>query len=112
ASGGLDGVGASVVNALSARLDAEVDRAGKTYRMSFRRGETGTFADGTAPDPEAPFTPFTDHSELRAVGKVAKGRTGTRVRYWADRQVFPRRRCSPTTSSSPESLRRPSWSRA
>ncbi len=90
ASGGLHGVGASVVNALSARLDAEVDRGGKTYRMSFRRGEPGTFTDGPVPDPEAPFEPFTDHSELRAVGKVAKSRTGTRVRYWADRQVFPK----------------------
>ena len=41
ASGGLHGVGASVVNALSARLDVEVDRGGKTYAMSFRRGEPG-----------------------------------------------------------------------
>ncbi len=45
ATGGLHGVGASVVNALSARLDVEVDRAGKTYGMSFRRGEPGTFTD-------------------------------------------------------------------
>ena len=41
ATGGLHGVGASVVNALSARLDVEVDRGGKTYGMSFRRGEPG-----------------------------------------------------------------------
>ncbi len=45
ATGGLHGVGASVVNALSARLDVEVDRGGKTYGMSFRRGEPGTFTD-------------------------------------------------------------------
>ena len=45
ASGGLHGVGASVVNALSARLDVEVDRGGKTYAMSFRRGEPGYFPD-------------------------------------------------------------------
>ena len=45
ASGGLHGVGASVVNALSARLDVEVDRGGKTYKMSFRRGEPGRFKD-------------------------------------------------------------------
>ena len=52
ASGGLHGVGASVVNALSARLDVEVDRGGKTYKMSFRRGEPGRFKDsGTRPDP-------------------------------------------------------------
>ena len=41
ASGGLHGVGASVVNALSARLDVEVDRDGKTHAMSFRRGAPG-----------------------------------------------------------------------
>ena len=41
-SGGLHGVGASVVNALSARLDVEVDRDGKTWAMSFHRGEPGT----------------------------------------------------------------------
>jgi DNA gyrase subunit B len=89
ASGGLHGVGASVVNALSERLDVEVDRDGKTWAMSFHRGEPGIFDDrGGEPTPDAPFTPFTDNSELRVVGKVAKGVTGTRVRYWADRQIF------------------------
>lgn len=90
ASGGLHGVGASVVNALSSRLDAEVDRGGKTYRMTFHRGEPGKFDDRGGPSPEAPFTPFVEASELAVVGKVARGRTGTRVRYWADRQVFPK----------------------
>lgn len=91
ASGGLHGVGASVVNALSSRLDVEVDRGGKTYRMTFHRGEPGTFADAAGgPSPDSPFQPFTDHSELAIVGKVARGRTGTRVRYWADRQIFPK----------------------
>ncbi|PPG53768.1 DNA topoisomerase IV subunit B [Rathayibacter sp. AY2B3] len=88
ASGGLHGVGASVVNALSERLDVEVDRNGRTYRMSFHRGEPGRFADGGEPTPDAPFTPFENGSELTVVGKVAKGVTGTRVRYWADRQIF------------------------
>lgn len=88
ASGGLHGVGASVVNALSERLDVEVDRDGKTYAMSFHRGEPGIFADSGEPRPDAPFTPFEDASELRVIGKVAKGVTGTRVRYWADRQIF------------------------
>ncbi|UWF76491.1 MULTISPECIES: DNA gyrase/topoisomerase IV subunit B [Microbacterium] len=88
ASGGLHGVGASVVNALSERLDVEVDRGGKTYAMSFHRGEPGVFADRGEPRPDAPFTPFEERSELRIVGKVAKGVTGTRVRYWADRQIF------------------------
>ena len=85
ASGGLHGVGASVVNALSARLDVEVDRDGKTHSMSFRRGEPGVF-DGIGP--LANFTPFTDNSELRVTGKVAKGVSGTRVRYWPDPQIF------------------------
>ncbi|WP_159601440.1 DNA gyrase/topoisomerase IV subunit B [Agromyces humi] len=88
ASGGLHGVGASVVNALSERLDVEVDRNGKTHAMSFRHGEPGTFADNGTPDPTATFTPFEKASELRVVGKVAKAVTGTRVRYWADRQIF------------------------
>ena len=88
ASGGLHGVGASVVNALSERLDVEVDRDGKTWAMSFHRGEPGVFADSGAPTPDAPFTPFISNSELRVVGKVAKGVTGTRIRYWADRQIF------------------------
>ncbi|HWK20818.1 MAG TPA: DNA topoisomerase IV subunit B [Microbacteriaceae bacterium] len=89
ASGGLHGVGASVVNALSERLDVEVDRDGRTWAMSFHRGEPGVFADGPeGPRPDAPFTPFDDSSELRIVGKVAKGTTGTRVRYWADPQIF------------------------
>src|SRR5690625_3086541 len=40
-SGGLHGVGASVVNALSSRLDVEVTRGSKVHKMSFRRGEIG-----------------------------------------------------------------------
>ncbi|WZH39035.1 MAG: DNA topoisomerase IV subunit B [Microbacterium enclense] len=85
ASGGLHGVGASVVNALSERLDVEVDRAGKTYAMSFHRGEPGLFAGDT---PDSTFTPFERSSELRVVGKAPRGVTGTRIRYWADRQIF------------------------
>ena len=85
ASGGLHGVGASVVNALSERLDVEVDRGGKTYAMSFHRGEPGVFAgDG----PDSAFTPYDSSSELRVVGKAPRGATGTRIRYWADRQIF------------------------
>jgi DNA gyrase subunit B len=87
ASGGLHGVGASVVNALSARLDVEVDRDGRTHAMSFRRGEPGEFA-GEGPD--APFQPFVESSELRVAGRVAKRVTGSRVRFWADRQIFLR----------------------
>ncbi len=82
ATGGLHGVGASVVNALSARLDVEVDRNSATWALSFRRGVPGTF-DGDGPD--APFTPG---AQLSKVGRAARGRTGTRVRYWPDRQIF------------------------
>jgi DNA gyrase subunit B len=82
ASGGLHGVGASVVNALAARLDVEVDRAGATHAMSFRRGEPGVF---TGPGEDAHFEP---QSGLRAVRRVPKRTTGTRVRYWADRHIF------------------------
>ncbi len=82
ATGGLHGVGASVVNALASRLDVEVDRNGATWGMSFRRGVPGTF-DG--PGPDAGFTPG---GQLAKVGRAPRGRTGTRVRYWPDRQIF------------------------
>ena len=84
ASGGLHGVGASVVNALSSRLDVEVDRSGKTHGMSFRRGVPGVF-EGTGPDAE-----FQRAKGLNVVGKAPRTRTGTRVRWWADPQVFTR----------------------
>jgi len=82
ATGGLHGVGSSVVNALSIRLDVEVDRNSAVWAMSFRRGVPGTF-DG--PGPDATFTPG---GGLRKVGRAPKGRTGTRVTYWPDRQIF------------------------
>ncbi|MDI9629748.1 MAG: DNA topoisomerase IV subunit B [Acidobacteriota bacterium] len=82
ATGGLHGVGASVVNALSSRLDVEVDRNGATWAMSFRRGVPGVF-DGEGPD-----AGFTAGHGLRKVGRVARDVTGTRVRYWPDRQIF------------------------
>jgi DNA gyrase subunit B len=85
ASGGLHGVGASVVNALSVRLDVEVDRDGITWAASFRRGVTGEFA-GPGPDAD-----FTKRGGLRQLGKAASKRaTGTRIRFWPDRQVFLR----------------------
>ncbi len=91
ASGGLHGVGASVVNALSARLDCHVERGGQVHSMSFRRGEPGVFADqGPRPSPDAPFSPFVDGSQLLVTGRAKRGVTGSRVRYWADRQIFLR----------------------
>jgi DNA gyrase subunit B len=82
ATGGLHGVGSSVVNALSARLDVEVDRSPATQKMSFRRGTPGVFSgEGTSAE-------FTPQSGLHKGGRVKKGVTGTRVRFWPDRQIF------------------------
>lgn len=83
ASGGLHGVGASVVNALSSRLDVQVDRSGNTHAMSFRRGTPGVF---TGKDEAGSFT---KQGGLKKVGKPAKKTaTGTRIRFWADQQIF------------------------
>src|ERR687897_35494 len=82
ATGGLHGVGSSVVNALASRLDVEVDRNGATWAMSFRRGTPGSF-DGPGPNAR-----FTAGGGLRKVGRTAKGLTGTRVTFWPDRQIF------------------------
>jgi len=82
ASGGLHGVGASVVNALSIRLDVEVQRAGKTYGMSFKRGVPGKFS---SPDPNSDFT---KKSGLEVIGKAPRTKSGTKVRWWVDPQVF------------------------
>ncbi|GAA3230391.1 DNA topoisomerase IV subunit B [Actinocorallia longicatena] len=82
ASGGLHGVGASVVNALSARLDVEVDRSGYTHHISFRRGLPGTF-DGAGPG-----APFTKESGVHKGKRIVKGKTGTRTRFWPDFQIF------------------------
>lgn len=81
-SGGLHGVGASVVNALSSRMEVEVDRDGKIHRIDFRRGVPGTFA-GKGADAS-----FTKKGGLRIEGKAPKGVTGTRVRFWPDMQIF------------------------
>lgn len=82
AAGGLHGVGSSVVNALSSRLDVEVDRDGATWAMSFRRGTAGVFAG------DGPTASFTPKSGMTKGKKVAKNVTGTRVKYWPDRQIF------------------------
>ena len=67
-SGGLHGVGVSVVNALSESLVAEVRRDGKVYRQEFcaRRA----------------------HSELEEVGKAAKNETGTTISFLPDSEIF------------------------
>jgi topoisomerase-4 subunit B len=67
-SGGLHGVGVSVVNALSDRLDVWVQRGGEEYHIAFEGGEKV--------------------SDLKVVGKTAKARTGTRVRFHPDAKYF------------------------
>jgi DNA gyrase subunit B len=85
ATGGLHGVGASVVNALSARLDVDVERPPSVQGMSFRRGVPGVFAG------DGPGVSFVERSGLSRKGpRVKKGTSGTRVRFWPDRQIFTR----------------------
>ncbi len=67
-SGGLHGVGASVVNALSDWMVVEVWRGGKHYRIEFARGEV--------------------KKPLEVVGKAPKGKTGTRVHFMPDATIF------------------------
>ncbi|MFN9966627.1 MAG: DNA topoisomerase IV subunit B [Lysobacteraceae bacterium] len=67
-SGGLHGVGVSVVNALSTKVIVQIRREGNEYRMEFRDGDR--------------FSP------LETIGTVAKRNTGTRVRFWADPKYF------------------------
>src|ERR671927_242879 len=67
-SGGLHGVGVSVVNALSEWLIAEVRRGGKLYRQEFSRGVPTT--------------------EMQVVGKTAKGDTGTTISFLPDTEIF------------------------
>ncbi|WP_300768454.1 DNA topoisomerase IV subunit B [uncultured Bifidobacterium sp.] len=92
AAGGLHGVGSSVVNALSSRLDVEVDRDGVTHHMAFHQGHPGTYEDGDSsePSPESPFhrTRKNRPTPLDILGKVGRKTTGTRIRYWADPEIF------------------------
>ncbi len=67
-SGGLHGVGVSVVNALSKRLEANIRRAGKEYSIAFAHGEKV--------------------SDLEEVGTVGKKNTGTYIRFWPEAKYF------------------------
>jgi DNA gyrase subunit B len=87
-SGGLHGVGASVVNALSHRLEVEVLRNKKLYSMSFSKGNAGEFSGKkflpsknlrTAPVPKALAKGFCSAHQRS---------TGTKVRYWPDPDIF------------------------
>jgi DNA gyrase subunit B len=79
ASGGLHGVGASVVNALSSKLVAEVDRDGATHRLTFVHRAPGRI------DTDGHFRPG---SALEVVRRIPARRTGTRVRFWPDLEIF------------------------
>ncbi|MEL7206872.1 MAG: DNA topoisomerase (ATP-hydrolyzing) subunit B [Actinomycetota bacterium] len=68
-SGGLHGVGVSVVNALSERCEVEIDREGKRWFMDFAKG--GKI-----------------QTKLKSTGKAPRGRTGTTVRFWPDPTIF------------------------
>ena len=67
-SGGLHGVGVSVVNALSRRLELRVRRDGREYQMIFEGGETKT--------------------DLEVIGTVGRQNTGTAIRLWPDARYF------------------------
>jgi len=67
-SGGLHGVGVSVVNALSKHLEVWIKRGGHEYNMAFARGDKV--------------------SDLEIVGKVGKQNTGTRLRFWPEKKYF------------------------
>jgi DNA gyrase subunit B len=81
-AGGLHGVGSSVVNAVSIRLDAEVCREEKKYIISFSRGKTAIFK-GKGANAE-----FTLKAGLQDGGLAPKGHTGTKIRYWPDPVIF------------------------
>ena len=67
-SGGLHGVGVSVVNALSKNLEVWIRRGGKEYNLSFKGGKKV--------------------GKLEVVGKVGARNTGTTIRFWPDTQYF------------------------
>jgi topoisomerase-4 subunit B len=76
-SGGLHGVGVSVVNALSSKLQVHVKRGGKIYRITFANGEK--------------------IEDLKEIGAVNKRETGTTVRFWPNSQYFDSCRISTAT---------------
>ncbi|RKZ93439.1 MAG: DNA topoisomerase IV subunit B, partial [Gammaproteobacteria bacterium] len=67
-SGGLHGVGVSVVNALSVKLEIWVRRKGEEYHMAFAGGDKT--------------------KNLEVIGEVGKRNTGTMLRFWPDKQYF------------------------
>ncbi|MAT37627.1 MAG: DNA topoisomerase (ATP-hydrolyzing) subunit B [Acidimicrobiaceae bacterium] len=68
-SGGLHGVGISVVNALSSKVEVEIDRDGRRHAMSFQNGGE-------------------PNEKLLDIGEAPENRTGTTVRFWPDPEIF------------------------
>ena len=68
-SGGLHGVGISVVNALSSKVEVEIDRDGRRHAMSFQNGGE-------------------PNEKLSDIGEAPENRTGTTVRFWPDPEIF------------------------
>ena len=71
-SGGLHGVGVSVVNALSLRLEARIQRGGKIYQIAYENGNKV--------------------ENLHTIGTCSKGATGTAIRFWPDGSYFDSKR--------------------
>ena len=67
-SGGLHGVGVSVVNALSIKVEVSIRRNGEIHRMDFRNGDR--------------------HQPLEVIGTIGRKNTGTTVRFWPDPKYF------------------------
>jgi DNA gyrase subunit B len=100
-AGGLHGVGASVVNAVSSRVDVEVRRDGGRWHMSFRRGDAGFFSG------EGPDASFTAAKTPKRVGRSTAAERGTSVRFWPDPTVF-----QPGSSVDWESVRQRAYTTA
>lgn len=89
ASGGLNGVGASAAISTSAGALITVYRDGKMYKLSFKEGLPGFFANEL--DPTSKFTPNTElkvSKDPRPVAEQKKHPTGTNIRFWPDFSVF------------------------
>lgn len=80
AAGGLHGVGASVVNALSRRVRVEVSTRTTVHRLDFINQTAGQYDDKT--------DKFTAGHAMKRVGKPAHGHSGTSVRFWPDMELF------------------------